>query len=119
VPPELLGEPGLDMVDLEYEFLESARNPHAPSVVAEVAFQLADDGWHRVRAEGDTYLGVVTVDRLHQSQGGDLVQIRCRLAASTEPAGKPSGLRQADLDGPATQIGPLGVAGGSPRHLVE
>jgi hypothetical protein len=43
-PSELLGEPDLGVVELEYQILEGTGNPYAPAVVPEMAFQLADDG---------------------------------------------------------------------------
>jgi hypothetical protein len=53
-------------------------------VVAEVALDGAGDARHRVGGERRAALGVEPVDRLHERERGDLLEILQRLAAAGE-----------------------------------
>src|SRR5439155_9704090 len=72
---EALGQGGSGLVDVEFEFLQAAGYPDVPGAVAEVAFDLADDGGYRVGGEVVAVCGGEPVERVDQSDGGDLHQV--------------------------------------------
>ncbi len=78
-PPQLLGQLCRRRVDAHRQLLQAAGQTHGPDVIAEVPAQLAEDRRHRVRRKGLSSLRVEPVDRLDQSQPGDLDQVVERL----------------------------------------
>ena len=66
ISSELLDERGRAMPELEVELLHSAACPDGPSLVAEVALELADDRPGGKRGKVHPALGVVAIDRLDQ-----------------------------------------------------
>src|SRR5215217_3899991 len=77
------------------EFLQAAGDAHRPSLVAEVALDLAQYVRRRVGRELDLPVHVEAVDRLYEADGGHLDQIVQRLPATGELSGEE--LRQGQL----------------------
>jgi hypothetical protein len=84
-----------------------------------VALEFTDDGGHRVGGERRLPGGVVTVDGLDQSEGGDLVQVVEGFTASAIAGGQRPGQRQSRLDAAGAKRGPVGVAGGQVGALAQ
>jgi hypothetical protein len=111
---ELLGERLTCGVDLRPQLLQPARNPDVPTLVAEMAAQLTEDGGHGIPGEAAAPRGIEAVDRLDQADGGHLVQVLVGLAAALEPPGGVLGHRQMEPDqllpgpGPPLRIGRAG-----------
>ena len=76
------------MVNLGRELLQTTRYAHAPALVAEMAFDLAQDSGCRKRRELESALGVKAVDSLEQTQIADLHEVVERLAAILKFVGK-------------------------------
>jgi hypothetical protein len=85
-------------VDVQHSFLHPARHVQAPTGVAEVALDLAEDGGHRVAREGVAAAGVVAVDRFHQREARHLHQILEGFARALVTARQLAGERQKALD---------------------
>jgi hypothetical protein len=85
-------------VDLQRELVQVARNADRPRVVAEVAFDLAQDGRHRIARERDPALGVEPIDRLDESQAGDLEEVVEGLLSPLVAGGELARERQEALD---------------------
>lgn len=83
----------------------------SPHVITEVPLDLSDDGRDRIALEGVAPVRVVTVDRLHQSQRGDLGQILDALAPAAVLAGDALRHGQPRPDDLVTQGLPLGPVG--------
>ena len=97
---QLLGQLGDRFLDLGHAVVQAARHPHGPDPVAEVAFELAEDGRRGEGAEGDAAVGVEAVDGVDQGEAGDLQEVVEGLA------GAPVAARQAfgEVDVPAHQL---------------
>jgi hypothetical protein len=91
------------------QFLEPARHPHRPALVAEVPLDLADHRRCRVRRELHPAVRVEAVDGLDQPDGGDLGQVVQRLAAVAEAAREVLDERQVHPDQPVAQLRVLGA----------
>ena len=94
-PPQVVGEILHLGSDLQVELLNSARGSDRPSLVPEVALELAHHVRHRERRELHSSLGIEAFDRLHQRHTGDLVEVVVRLT----PVGKAAGevVRKAEM----------------------
>ncbi len=68
---QLRGHP----IDAQRQLLEVAGHPHRPGAVAEVALDLAEDRRHGEAREGHVAVGVEAIDRLEQTERGDLFEI--------------------------------------------
>lgn len=83
---------------LQMSLLQTARDVQAPAPVAEVLLELAEHGRHQIAEERFASPRVEAVDRLHQSQSGDLTQILGRLSTLPVAAGEAGHERQVDTD---------------------
>ena len=88
---QLLGQLGDRFVDFGHQVVEAARHAHGPDPVAEVAFQLAEDGRRGKGGEGDAALGVEAVDRVEQAEVGDLEEVVEGLAGAAVAQRQPLG----------------------------
>ena len=70
-----------ELRQLHIELLETARDANGPALVAEMALDLPDDVWRRVRGQLDATVDVEAVDRLDQSDRADLDEVFELLAA--------------------------------------
>ena len=59
---------------------------HRPAGVTEVAFQLAENRRHGEVLEADAATRVIAIDRLHEAEAGDLLEVIQRLACTAVPA---------------------------------
>jgi len=116
---QALPQGGGRVVDVELEFLQAARYPHIPGVVAEVPLDLPDDGGYRVRGEVVAVPRVEPVDRLDQSDGRDLGQVVQLLPATVEPSGKVPGQRQPRGDRAIPDGGPPRMSGRQRVQLLQ
>src|SRR3954468_16619317 len=82
----------------QLELLEAPRNADRPTLVPEMPLDLADDRRSGVGRELDTAFEVEPVDRLDQTDRGDLNQVVERLAAVAEAARQVLDQRQVHLD---------------------
>src|SRR3954454_4946357 len=73
--PELCGQRFGGRLEAQRTLLDVAGNPNRAAVVAEVAFELAEDGGDGEAGEGVSARGVEALDRLQQSERGHLVQV--------------------------------------------
>src|SRR3954470_24287900 len=87
-----------DAVDLDRELLQVARYADGPALVTEMTLELAEDGRDRERRERCLSCGVEALDRLQQSQRGDLDQVVERLSGALVAAGELPRERQEALD---------------------
>jgi hypothetical protein len=78
--------------------VQAARYPHGPDAVAEVAFELAEDGRRGEGGEGDPARGVEAVDRVQQAEVGDLEEVVEGLAGAAVALGEAVGERQMTAD---------------------
>src|SRR5204863_9747009 len=78
--------------------LDRPGNPHRPSVVAEVALELAEDAGDGEGGEADTALGVEAVDRVDQPDARHLLEVLQRDRLAAVAVGEPTGQRQEALD---------------------
>src|SRR4030095_9632735 len=101
------------------QFLQAAGDADGPGAVAEVAFDLADDGGDGVAGEVDAAVGVELVDGFDQADGGGLDQVVGGFAAAGGAVREGPGQRQPRLDRMITQGGPGGVPGRHAGHRVE
>ena len=69
----------------------AARDAHGPCLVAEVAFDLAQDGRRGVGGEAHVAREIEAVDRLHEPDAGDLHEVVQRLAAVGVARGEGAG----------------------------
>jgi hypothetical protein len=83
------GTAGLQAVHRPREVLQRARRSHQPSVVAEMATQLAEDGREGVGGQRGSTVGIPVLKRPHKPDGRDLHQVVERLAAIAVPAREP------------------------------
>ncbi|WFE39823.1 hypothetical protein [Micromonospora sp. WMMD998] len=115
------GQFGLGGMHQQVALLQAPGHPDVPTVVPEVALQLAEDGRGGVADERHPAPGVVPVDRLDQAVAGHLHEVVEGFAAVGEPAGQAHGQRPMDLDQPvpgAPGGGAVGIAQ-SGEHLVD
>lgn len=110
-----LGELGGRGGQRQPQLLEAARDADRPALVAEVPFDLADDGGGGVRGELDAALRVEAVHGLDQADGGDLGQIVQRLATVAEAPGQMLDEREVHTDEGVAQFRTLGEPSGSLR----
>ena len=95
---EVKRELGDGAVDLQRELLQVARHAHRPRAIAEVALDLAQDRRHRIAREGDLALEVEAVDRLDQTEAGDLEEVVEGLLGALVAARELARERQEALD---------------------
>src|SRR5262249_10244187 len=79
------------------ELLHVARDADHPAAVAEVAFDLAGDRRDGERGEPDLAAEIEAVDRLHEPERGDLLEVVQRLALVRVAPSERSGERQRAL----------------------
>jgi hypothetical protein len=94
-------------------------HPDRPGAVAEVTFDLADDGGDGVAGEVDAAVGVELVDGLDKSDGGGLDQVVGGFAAAGVAVGEMPGQRQPRLDRAIPQRRAGRVPDRHRRHGVE
>ncbi|CAL9622435.1 hypothetical protein SUDANB132_05902 [Streptomyces sp. enrichment culture] len=108
--------------DASARLLQRPRQPDHRRTVAQVPAQLTGDLGQRVRQEGVAPRGVVAVDGLDQSHGGDLREIVELLAVVPEPAGDAPRHGQQQPDEVVPQGGPArsrGLRGELAQQRVE
>src|SRR5919107_2000994 len=86
------------------QLLQAAGDPHRPTLVTEVAFDLPEDVRGGVGGELDLPIYIEAVHRLYQAHGGDLDQIVQRFPAARELAGQKLGQRKLFLDHPLAGV---------------
>src|SRR5829696_5578714 len=79
--PELVDEAIGRAVDAQRQFLQVARDPDSPALVAVMALQFSRDRRYGERRERGTACGVEPVDGLQQAHGRDLNEVVQRLVA--------------------------------------
>src|SRR4029078_1584489 len=72
---ELAGECFGGLLDLGHELLDRAGHADGPPEVAEVALDLAEDRRDGERRERQPAVRVKALDRLQQTEGGDLLDV--------------------------------------------
>ncbi|MDG4801427.1 hypothetical protein [Micromonospora sp. WMMD980] len=115
------GQFGLGGVHQQVALLQAPGHPDVPTVVPEVALQLAEDGRGGVADERHPAPRVVPVDRLDQAVAGHLHEVVEWFAAVGEAAGQAHSQRSMDLDQtvPGAPGGrAVGIAQGG-EHLVD
>ena len=80
------------------ELLDVARDADHPATVTEVALDLTCDGRHGERGEAHLAVEVEPLDRLHQAERSDLLEVVQGLALVGVATGQRSGERQRPLD---------------------
>src|SRR3954452_23681541 len=110
--PELCGQRFGGRVEAQRALLDVAGNPNRPAVVAEVAFELAEDGGDGEAGEGGSARCVEALDRLQQPERGYLVQV-VEIGSSAIAAGEVTGERQVASEHgiPAAGIAASAIAG--------
>src|SRR5262249_12837654 len=94
VPSEVVTSPA----QLPLEVFEPARDLDRPAEVTEVPPHFTHDRRYRERHKVATGIGIETVDRVHQSKAGDLVQVGVGFAAAAESTRDVAGERQCAFD---------------------
>jgi len=80
------------------QLLDVARDADHPAAIAEVALDLARDRRHRERGESHVAVEVEALDRLHQAERRNLLQVVERFSLVGVAPGKRAGERQRALD---------------------
>ncbi len=100
------GHLALGLFNLERQLLDAARYMHDPAAIAEVALQLAEDRRNREGLEGDAPSRVEAVDRLHQPEAGDLLEVLDRLMRAAVAVRELVGQRQ---EAPNQRLSSVGI----------
>src|SRR5262249_60839085 len=113
----LLAERRDDAAQLEMQLLHAPGQAHRPPAVAEVAFQLAQDGRGRERRELEPAAGIEPLDGLEQADQRDLHEVVARLAAVREAGGEEVRERSVVPDELVAQTAVAGAAVGSEARV--